>query len=455
MLTRAILGGLVLVAAEHAQAQSAPPTPAKAIDSLLREAYPADQPGAAVLVIQHDTVVLRRGFGLARMEPAGPVEPEMRFRIGSMTKQFTAVAILQLIGAGKLRLETPVGQVLPETPAVWHDITVAQLLQHTSGLGAEMEQPDSEDPKPCSVAELLAGSRDVPLAFAPGTDWAYSNTGYFVLGAMIERLSGLSYAAYIKQHITTPSGLRNTGYDAGDDDNPRRARGYRFDAAGRAEPAGFLHMSQAYAAGALVSTVDDLWRWEKQLASGRLVSRDALNQAWTAAGLPDGRRTGYGLGWFASEVVGHPTHEHGGAVNGFSSYALAVPDQGVYVVVLSNRQVKAGAPQLVLDLSVRITRMLLGGAPRPRVAAQQDLASIQGIFRLGGPATRTITAQGDTLYSQATGRPRIPLVPVGRDHFVVEASETHFLFVRDGSGRVIGMRSRPRLGPEQYAARIE
>ena len=297
-------------------------------------------------------------------------------------------------------------------------------------------------------------SRGVPLTFPPGTDWAYSNTGCVVLGAIIERVSGMSYATYIKQRVATRAGLRFTGYDTGDDNNPARARGHVLAADGGVTPAGFLHMSQPFAAGALVSTVDDMWRWEQQLVGGRVVSRTLLDRAWSAGEPPDGRHTGYGFGWFNSEIAGRKTHEHGGAINGFSSYSIAMPDEQAYIVVLTNRQLDPRAAVLVTDVGMRIARVLLGGPKRPSVATQDDLAALAGSYRLNAAATRAIAVDGNVLYSQGTGRPRFALVPVGTDHFVVEHSETHFFFVRDASGKVIGMRSRPRLGPETFAPRI-
>jgi D-alanyl-D-alanine carboxypeptidase len=441
-----------------APSASAPREPKAAIDALLRETYPGDKSGASVLVVHHNRVVLRGGYGLAQINPVRTVTPDVIFRIGSMTKQFTAVAILQLIDAGKLRLDSRVGQLLSETPPPWHDITVAQLLQHTSGL-ADPDLPDNveRDSRAMTVAEVLNLSRDLPATFAPGTDWKYSNTGFLVLGAIIERTSGLSYADYIKQHIAKAGGLNDTGYDAGDDDNPRRARGYQKGAKGGEQPADFYHMSQPYAAGALVSTVDDLWKWEKQLAAGHLLSRASLEKAWTTGRLPDGRETGYGYGWFISQVDGHRTHEHGGAINGFTSYSLAMPDEGLYVFLLSNRDANEtpGVHQPAA-IVLEIARTLLGPSkPVHKKIAPADLSSLTGVYRVDATTKRAITIENGMLYTQSTGRPRFPLTPLGGDHFVIAENDSHFFFKRDASGQVIGMRSRNRTGPERNAVRVD
>jgi D-alanyl-D-alanine carboxypeptidase len=438
-----------------AQEDAAAAQSARTIDSVMRVAYPADKPGASLLAVYHNRVVLRRGYGLAQVGPARPVEPATIFRIGSMTKQFTAVAVLQLVAAGKLRLDARLETVLPNTPPAWRDITIEQLLNHTSGLAAGTEQPDSLDGVPRTVAELLELSQSPPLVFPPGTNWAYSNTGYIVLGAVIERVSGLRYPTYVKQRIAAPAALHVTGYDAGEDSSANRARGYVVQADDTVKSAGFLHMSQVFSAGALTSNVDDLWQWERQLAGGHLVSHGLLERAWSSTQLPDGRQTGYGFGWFSSEIAGHVTHEHGGAINGFSSYALAVPDEQLYVFVLTNRQLDPRSPALATDVTVRIARLLLGDSKRPpaAVAVQGDLSVLAGSYRVNPAVKRVISVEGSVLYSQTPGRPRFTLVPVGLDHFMIAESETQLFFVRDAKGQVIGMRSRPRLGTEQFSPR--
>jgi D-alanyl-D-alanine carboxypeptidase len=234
------------------------------------------------------------------------------------------------------------------------------------------------------------------------------------------------------------------------------ARGYQLAAKGVEEAAEFLHMSQVSAAGALVSTVDDLWRWEKQLATGRLVNQRLLERAWTEARLPDGRGTGYGYGWGISQVAGHRTHEHGGAINGFTSYDMAIPDEGVYVFVLANNDLnETRGAHRPTDIAVKIAHILLGGSTPPAVPAPKELSSLTGVYRINPQIKRVITVEDGVLYTQATGRPRFRLVPVGIDRFMVVENETYFLFKRDATGHVAGILARGRLGPELYAPRVD
>src|SRR5215216_3458781 len=185
------------------------------IDALLQAAYQPNEPGAAVIALKDQQPVFRKGYGLANLELHVPITPDTVFRLASVTKQFTAVAILMLMEQGKLALQDPITRFLPDYPTHDHTITVEHLLTHTSGIRSYTDMPEWPPlwRKDFSVGELIDSFKDQPMQFAPGTRWAYNNSGYVLLGAIIEQLSGLSYAQFVQQHIFEPLGMRQSYYD--------------------------------------------------------------------------------------------------------------------------------------------------------------------------------------------------------------------------------------------------
>lgn len=460
-LRRRTLVGIAFAAfalAAHAQpAAFRPPHAgaAAAIELLLRDAFPADAPGAAVLVAHRDEIVHRAAYGLADLETRRPLAPDDVFRLASLTKQFTAVAVLQLVQEGALALDTPIGELLPDLPSAWHAATVEQLLRHTAGIPSHTELPQWGfiRARPASLAELLDLTREVPPRFAPGTGFEYSNSGYLVLGAILEKLSGTSYAEIVARRLAAPAGLIHTQPEPVDDPAAGgRVTGYRRAPDGTWWPALPLHMSHPHAAGALIGTVDDLWRWNRALAAGKLVDRALLARAHSVAELPDGRRTGYGYGWLVGRLAGRRSHEHDGNIPGFASYALSVPEEGLFIAILANAENPSVPPAL---LAARIARLLIG--PWQFVSHTvpvEGLADYVGTYRIGPETERRITVENGRLTSQRTGGQPFTLVPLERDTFAIPESETLFLFRRDVEGRVDRMIGRPRVGPDQIAWRV-
>ena len=216
----------------------------------------------SVLVARGDQILLNKGYGSANLEWNIPNDPSTKFRLGSLTKQFTAASILLLEERGKLSVSDPVKKYLPDAPAAWDKITLYNLLTHTSGIPSFTGFPDYAESEPFATtpANLVARFRDKPLEFEPGTKWNYSNSGYALLGYLIEKVSGESYADFVQKNIFTPLGMKDSGYDSASAIIPHRASGYVAGPQGR-ENAGFIHMSVPFAAGALYSTTEDLLKW--------------------------------------------------------------------------------------------------------------------------------------------------------------------------------------------------
>jgi CubicO group peptidase (beta-lactamase class C family) len=424
------------------------------MDRILATAFHPDAPGAAVLVVQNGTVKLRKGYGLADMELGVPIDPANVFPMCSVSKQFTAVAILQLVEAGKLKLTDDLSMFVPNYPTGDTKVTLAQLLSHMSGIPSIEEQPEwrktwREDLTP---AQLLDFTRNKPLAFAPGTNWKYSNTGYILLGQVIEKASGQSYPDYVRTHLYSPAAMTHSYYPEGDRLVPQRARGYSRTGKTWAN-APYFSISQAYSAGALLATVDDLWAWEQALQAGHLANSSLLESAYTEGHLPDGRGTHYGFGWEVSKINRHDVIEHGGGMPGFAAYAARVPDAGLYVAILSNTD----APTVQLrTLAANLVRVVLGETAHAPIALPvTEIEDYVGSYHIGGGATFIISAKDGVLYGQL-GRGRKSLTRIASDEFQTSNDEMHFTFVRDGARHIQKILVRTDgPGPELIWPRVE
>jgi CubicO group peptidase (beta-lactamase class C family) len=262
-----------------------------------------------------------------------PNMPETRFRLGSVTKQFTAMAVLMLASQGPLKTTDPLCDYVDTCPDGWDRVTIEHLLSHSSGIASFTDQPGFDPMKAATPADTVASVADIPLAFEPGASFAYNNTGYVLLGMVIERASGLDYETFLVQHIFEPLGMADSGYEHGD--TPGLAVGY----ASEFEQSGALDMSVPYAAGGLYSTVLDLQRWVDALDADALVDAVAMQRFVTPlADTADGGTTGYAYGVSVGDEDGHRVVSHSGVINGFSTYLAWYPDDGLTIALLTNRE---------------------------------------------------------------------------------------------------------------------
>lgn len=288
----------------------------------------------AILVARQGQILLSKGYGMADQARQLLNTPQTRFRLGSVTKPFTALAILQLQAQGKLNVQDLICHYLPACPAAWQTITLHQLLTHTAGIPDIERLPEYAQIKTSSMtpAQTIALFQDKPLTFPPGTQWDYSSSGYILLGVIIEQVSGQSYEAFLQEHIFTPLEMRNTGYEH---DPASLATGYA-NATTVADP---IDMSIPFAAGGLYSTVEDLYRWEQALATDALLPQTLLDMLFTPyAAIPQSNGASYGYGWVISEVEGHRMVGHNGGIDGFVASLNRFPEDGVTIILLSNRQ---------------------------------------------------------------------------------------------------------------------
>ena len=336
---------------------SAAQTKAQKIEALLGQYYEYGQFNGSALVTENGKVIFKKGFGMANMEWEIPNTPDTKFRIGSITKQFTAMLIMQLVEKGKLKLDGKITDYLPDYPKSTGDkVTLHHLLTHTSGIPGYTEFPNffrdvSRDPyAPDAFVKTFA---DSALQFEPGAKFTYSNSGYFLLGVIIEKMTGKPYEQVLTENILTPLNMKNTGYDHHNTIIKRRAAGYQKSAAGY-DNAPYLDMSIPYAAGSLYSTVEDLYLWDQALYTDKLLSEKSkalLFKPYISA-----FRSSYAYGWSVGKApVGRTKDsvmviEHGGGINGFNTLISRLPSEKHLIVLFSNA---GGAPLGAMSQSLR------------------------------------------------------------------------------------------------------
>jgi CubicO group peptidase (beta-lactamase class C family) len=292
----------------------------------------------AVLVGIDGKVVFEKAYGLADEEWNVRNTTTTKFRIASLSKQFTAACILLLQERGKLKVQDPISRYLTALPEAWRSITIHQLLTHTSGIPNYTDSPQLKkiNRTGATPQEMIALVADKPLDFKPGSRWHYTNTGYILLGMMIEKISGQPYADFMKHNMFEPLGMMNSGYDRATDILKERASGYQIQ--GGLANADFIDMTIPYAAGGIYSTVEDLYRFNEALAQqGKLLSADSLKEMFTEypEATYQGQNYGYGV-VISRQKFGKLLYYHGGGVEGFSSSIQRYPDERVCIVVLSN-----------------------------------------------------------------------------------------------------------------------
>jgi CubicO group peptidase (beta-lactamase class C family) len=421
---------------DTAQAQSL----ADKIDALVAEKYKPDEPGVVVRVQQNGQVLFEKAYGMADLELGVKMQPDHILRLGSITKQFTAVAMLMLVQEGKVNLSDDLTKYLPDYPTGGRKISVTQLLDHTSGIKSYTDMPNfpliwRND---MSLEALINDFKNEPFDFEPGEKWAYNNSAYILAGAVIEKASGMSYADFIEQRIFQPLGMTDSHYDVTERIIPRRIHGYDGDEKGFVN-APYLSMTLPYAAGSLMSTVADMGKWDEALYTEKLVRKDLLKLAWTPNKLNNGDMTHYGYGWGLSEESGHQFIYHSGGIHGFVTNGIRVPDAHLYIIALSNNGTKGPA-----DLTYQIARTVLGIANeqlKPIEMTAKQLADYVGVYELDGDPDkwRHITLEGNQLYSQRAGGERYKVFAYAKDNFYFTDAPTRLSFLRDKAGKVVGL----------------
>ena len=391
----------------------------------------------AVLVAKDHQILFAEGYGVADLSTSQPNTPDTRFLLASITKPFTATAIMQLAERGLLSLDDPIAKYLPDYPkSVAEAVTIYHLLTHTSGIPdytglPELDAMYERSVKPDAVVSLF---RDLPLTFEPGSEWRYSSSGYYLLGLMIEKVSGLTYGEYMRERIFRPSGMEASDFPEGLIEGPGMAMGYALDSDQNPVPEKRVHRNLPYSAGGLCSTAGDMAKWDQALRDGTLLSQESLALMFTPF------KWRYGCGWEIDSLYGHLMVSHGGFGAGFSTHFMRFADEPFCVVVLSNND--AGS----IDRMANDLAAIAYGEPydvpvmRTPVAVDPSLFNdYVGVYDAGPGAHRLVTREGDSLYIQHTGGVRSRLQAEGEDRFFAsQDNRVTVSFIRNAESMVTG-----------------
>ncbi|AZA77728.1 class A beta-lactamase-related serine hydrolase [Chryseobacterium sp. G0186] len=328
----------------------------KKIDSLILTGFgDQNEPGGVFLISQKGKSIYRKAFGKANLELDVNMTPENVFQIGSMTKQFTAIAILILQQQGKLKVSDPVSKYIPDYPN-GGKISLHQLLIHTSGIKdfTKMKSLSSIAQKDMEPKAMVDFFKNEPVDFAPGEKFNYNNSGYVVLGYIIELTSGDTYENFIKKNIFDKAGMTNSYYASDRKVIPKRAYGYHKKEYGFVNKT-VINFSVPFSSGSLMSTADDMLKWQQALNQNTLLPSQETQKAFQKYTLNNGEKFTYGYGWHLKDINGIPDREHGGSVFGFKSMGVYIPDEDIYVIGLSNcdchspTEITRGIAKIALD----------------------------------------------------------------------------------------------------------
>ncbi|RYY24999.1 MAG: serine hydrolase [Sphingomonadales bacterium] len=430
ILALALLAGTTLATIAPAYAQD----PAR-METVIRVDADSGEFMGAVLVAKDGKTLLDKGYGSANLEWKIANDGDTKFRLGSITKQFTAVSILLLAEQGKVSLDAPIKTYIADAPATWDKITVRHLLHHTSGIANFTGFDDYAKQKtlPATTASLTARFRDKPLDFQPGDKWNYSNSGYILLTMIIEKASGVSYAAFVTDNIFKPLGMADSGQDSHAEVIARRASGYSGKAKGVMSNADYIDMSIPQGAGALYSTTHDLLKWQTGLFGGKMLKPDSL-KAFLTPSLRD-----YALGITVATEAAKTTISHGGGIEGFNTWLGYDPDAKITVVVLAN--LNSGAPDRLGKSLMTLARggaVILSSERQAITLPAAMLKQYEGTYEVSPTFGFTIRSDGTKLIAQATKQPELDLFPEKPDQFFFKVVDAQIVFVRDAAGKIIG-----------------
>ncbi|MEE3052663.1 MAG: serine hydrolase [Planctomycetota bacterium] len=430
---------LISRGAKKANAKIFPPgtLASELADLYLASGISADSPGFSVLVSRDGKESFCRGYGLARVKEKLAAGPDTPFRIGSVTKQFTSAAILKLREDGKLEVSDKLSKFFPGFPR-GDEVTLHHLLSHTSGIHSYTDAPGfiKGVTSPVKAAVLVEKIRKEPFDFDPGQRFKYSNSGYFLLGLIVERASGKPYGEYLREKFFKPLGMKNTGLHRRGFEPGGEALGYTRAGKGY-KLAVDWDMSWAGGAGALYSTVRDLGLWNEGLFAFKVLERKSLDLAFTPNKLlDDSGKAFYACGWAISRYRGLRLIGHSGGLHGFQSYLVRYPEQNLTVAVLANAEFSPAAKAQVLA-DLWLTAVM---EPRPLREEKTGLAGkgyddYAGRYDYGS-GVMTIEREGDSLFAQLGLQPRFEIFPAGDDEFFWKVVEARVKFERDRSGKV-------------------
>ena len=402
------------------------------MDQVVQSYVDAKKFMGSVEVVRDGRVLLDKGYGSANLEWSVPNSPATKFRLGSVTKQFTAACILLLEERGKLSVNDPVKKYMTDAPEAWDKVTIFNLLTHTSGIPSFTGFPDYHSTEAIATTpeKLVERFRDKPLEFAPGEKWNYSNSGFVLLGYLIEKISGQSYSDFVKENIFKPLGMSDSGYDSNSAIIARRAAGYAPGPKGPVN-AGYIDMSIPHAAGALYSTTGDLVRWEQGLFGGKVLRPESLKKMTTPF------KNDYAFGLAVHKVNSRQVVDHGGGIEGFNTHLAYYPDSKLIVVVLGNLNgTTPGEIAGKLGVVANGEKVTLPSERKEVSIPASVLSEYAGTYEVSPEFKITMSVEDSQLMTQATGQPKFPMFAESETRFFLKVVDAEVEFVKGPDGKI-------------------
>lgn len=417
------------------------------IDSITNANYNENGPGVVILIAKKGAPVFKKAYGLANIELNVKNKPEYSFNIGSMSKQFTSLCILKLMQEGKLNLTDDIKKYLTDYDTHGRRITVENLLNHTSGICNYTNKEDflSKVVTDITKDDLKKSFMNDSLIFEPNTNWNYCNSGYVLAALIVEKVSGKTLTQFLEEQIFKPCEMNNTYIRNDDSIYMNSASCYEEIGNTKFRPANYMSSSFAFGAGGIISSVDDLLKYNNALLSEKIINKELLDLAWTPYVLADGKSTNYGLGWAVGNYKSLKFASHGGYWSGFKSYGILFPTEELYIVLLSNTNsfnFVSYCSSIVLRIAEKQSSTLSTIKPD-----NKSLQEYKGVYTITSPEfnfkpmLRYITISKDTLFSQIIDDEdeKTPLVYSDKDFFSIKNSSKKFQFIRDKKGKIISL----------------
>lgn len=402
---------------------------AKRIDSILTVYTAKKQFNGSVLIARGDKILLSKGYGMANFSKNIPLTPQTKFKLASVSKQFTAMGILMLQENGRLTTDDKLSKFIPDYPS-GDKITIHHLLTHTSGIPDVTGLPlyDSIVTQPHSIEKMISYTKHLPLEFEPGTRMKYSNSGYILLSYIIEKTSGKKLGDFMKLSIFEPLGMKNTGLWTSQEIVKNAAVGYNMQESGPAE-AGYIDMSIPSGAGAIYSTVDDMYLWDRAFYSEKLVKKATLEKMMTPF------KDNYAYGLKIDNYAGHKMVNHGGGIQGFSTISLHFPEDELYIVILRNFE------NLTLFSAHKVCRAIMYDqkfdlpVERTSITVNQNIfKKLTGEYELQPGFTLTISSNDGKIFAQGTGQPKLELFAESEYKYFTKTIDALIEFSKNDEG---------------------
>lgn len=426
----------------------------QSIDSLMRSYYLADNPGAAIRVMKDHKLLFESSYGKANLEEQIENTPETIFKIGSMTKQFTAICIMKLVEDKKIALSDLLTDFYPELFKDHAPITIQQMLSHSSGIldlpkFKEIRSRMRVESKAIDLIKIISSA---PLEFNPGDQYKYSNSPYIILGGILEQVTGMTYAEMLQQFIFEPLGMRKSYFTDVANIKGDKAKGY-FSRPDSYAPAPDVNHTLMFTAGGIWSTVGDLAKWNEALYGDKLISRKNIELAFTPNLLNTGMDTGYGFGFRSCEINGEKSIEHGGGIFGYNSYGIRIESEGAYVIILSNFE----GGNKYADLAAQVAAIAIDKpymkSEKGKNISPKKLKRLTGQYLQENGDTLIVALKNDQLYVTRSGKSEQALSNLGDRNFrIYESVDNRLIF---GSKKDKTLIWKPRRGMSARAVRLE